>query len=138
MSQPEEPELTPLEKIQANAELVIQIMREKVGVELSYDEESVKWIDGYIERNRASLAPATRDQIISVLGSFLGECIRRRFGGEWREVDGRWGIAFGPRTFVFPFAKVAKQFENGRDGGDSIYSLYSTVGPLFVKPLQRE
>jgi hypothetical protein len=69
--------------------------------------------------------------LINVLGSFVGECIRHEFGGEWKQVDGQWGISFDPLNVAFPFAKITKQFENGHEGGDSIFSLYEII-PLLV------
>jgi hypothetical protein len=63
----------PIEEIvRYNAELVIRQMKAGLGVNLAYDEASVVWLDGYIERNRSTLAQNTIDMLINTLGSFLG------------------------------------------------------------------
>ena len=41
------------EQIKANAELVIAQMRPLSGFAFGYDAQSVAWLDGYIERERA-------------------------------------------------------------------------------------
>ena len=135
MSQRNDADLTELEKIQANAELVIRIMREDGDVELKYDQASVKWIDEFIERHRKNFDQHATNHLVSILGSFVGECLRREYGGEWKEVNGQWGILFNPPNVAFPFAKIAKQFANGHEGGDSIYSFYKMTPHIMkLKP----
>ncbi len=58
------------------------------------------------------------------------ECIRHKYGGRWAEHDGHYAIEFDDRNAVFPFSKVAKQFENGQE--DSIESLFTLI-PLVFK-----
>jgi hypothetical protein len=66
--------------------------------------------------------------LVSVLGSFLGECIIANAGGSWRWTEERqWGVAFPNNNWSFPFAKVSKLFENGLEGGDSILSFYDVT-----------
>ncbi|MEK7858769.1 MAG: hypothetical protein AAB320_06460 [Elusimicrobiota bacterium] len=119
------------EKFAHNAELAIKTISEQCGVTLGYDEKSVVWLDGYIERLRGGIDPEFKDSLVGVFGSYLGECIRRRFGGRWDETDGRWAIRFDEKNAAFPFAKVFKQFENGPT--DSIAAFYRAI-PAFFKP----
>ena len=95
------------ESIKYNAELVIKQMKDLLGVILSYDEESVAWLDNYIVGIRGDLSQEVMDNLVSVLGSFFGECIRRRYGGEWRQTEGQWAIVFDDRNAIFPFTKMA-------------------------------
>jgi hypothetical protein len=123
------------EGIRANAELVITSMREQLGVLLDYDEKSVEWLDGYIERNREQFEPDELDRIVSVLGSFLGECIRIQFGGEWVEVEGQWAVRIGngPGSLTaFPFNKVWKHFEQGIEEGESVAGFYKSIPALLT------
>lgn len=131
MSNKPESEMSPVDKIRANAELVIRIMRESLGVELSYDAQSVKWIDGYIERQWSTGDPALVNRLVSILGSFVGECIRHEFGGEWSQIDGSWGILFRSNNAAFPIQKVAKQFKDGAENGESIYGFYQVIPIMF-------
>jgi hypothetical protein len=116
--------------ISHNAATFIEVARSKLGVNLAYNEQSVAWVDGYIERNRQHLDERTLEALTNFIGPFLGECIRRRYGGRWEQVDGRWAIRLDDKNAVFPVAKVEKQLRYG--SGDSILSLYTAVPILFA------
>jgi len=120
------------EDIRANAELVVQQIRQLSGMDFGYTHESVKWLEGYIERLREAgqfenAEPKTK--LISVFGSFLGECVIRCYGGAWKlHEPGVWGVAFNEDNIAFPFAKVAKQIDNGlEDGIASFFKLIPTI-----------
>jgi hypothetical protein len=121
-----------VEDIKANAEMTIQQMRPLSRMNFGYTRESVEWLEGFIESMRQSgelEAEDTRDRLVSVFGSFLGECIVRCYGGVWTEREGVWCIAFEGGNFVFPFAKVSKQMEHGLE--DSIGGLFRAVPVVF-------
>jgi hypothetical protein len=127
--------MEPREAIQQNARLVIEKLGPLSGLEtrFGYNRESVEWVDGFIERQR--LRPevkANPEEMVQVLGSFLGECVLHTYGGEWREHDGSWGVFFDAGNAVFPFAKVRKQFDNGLEGGDSILGFFEIIEPVFL------
>lgn len=117
------------ENIRLNAELVRKTFAENNDVRLEFDAPSVEWLDGYIERNRANWSGAAAEQLSGVLGSFLGECIRAEYGGEWRETENGLAVAFSDGNAAFPFNKIRKQIENG--GEDSIASFYNSIAVLF-------
>ena len=118
--------MTNEEKIAANAADVITAFS---GNDLGFDERSVQWIDGYIERNRDQWDGTMRASLGNTLGSFLGECIRHNFGGRWQMTENGLAIMFDSRNGVFPFNKVNKQIENGSE--DSISSFYNSISVLF-------
>lgn len=126
-----ETELTEKEKIHANALLVIKHLSEAAGFELGFNEESVAWVDGFIERQRIreGVGLETVESLVSRLGSFLGECMRHQFGGEWKQADGGMAIRFSAGNEAYPFNKVSKHFAYG--SGDSILSFYKSAGVLF-------
>jgi hypothetical protein len=98
---------------------------------LKYDAESVKFIEGFIERNKSSMDKEASKGLINSLGSFLGQCIISNYGGHWA-IDKETNavcIAFDDLNKVYPFAKVSKQFENGLE--DSVSSFYSIIPTLF-------
>jgi len=68
-----------------------------------------------------------------MIGCYLGECIIKTYGGTWKLHEGQWGVFFDDSNAVFPFAKVSKQFQNGHDGGDSIFSFFEVISPVFRK-----
>ncbi len=117
------------ENIRKNAELVIKVIGENNNVELGFDSESVEWLDGFIERQRTRADDETIKSLTSVLGSFLGECIRENYGGEWRQTENGLAVEFDGGNAVFPFNKTEKQFCNGSD--DSVFSFYQTIPLVF-------
>ena len=136
--------MTDLDKLRANAELVIQNLREVSEIEnFGYNAESVAWVAGFIERQRLrpDLDKAALDRLSTNLGCYLGECVIACFGGEWQLVQGSWAITFDADNAAFPFSKVQKQFANGREGGDSIQGWFEVIPELFAKvwqPQQRQ
>src|SRR5437773_5184459 len=71
--------------IRANAELVIA-MANKRGHEVGYDEEGVRWLDGFIQRQHEQGDRGHFDGLISTLGSYLGECMVHAIGGESAQI----------------------------------------------------
>jgi hypothetical protein len=65
----------------------------------------------------------------SILGSFLGECIRRNFGGEWKTSENGFCIMFDGQNAVYPFAKTEKHLRNGNE--DSMVGLYKMIPVCF-------
>lgn len=117
------------EKMQYNARIVVDHMREKKGVELELDRESVAWLSEYIDSVRGSLSEEGIDGLVNLFGSFLGEAIRSYFEGEWAQVKGQWAIAFDARNAVFPFNKTRKHFDEGAE--ESILSLFDAISQVF-------
>ena len=122
-------DLPMVDRIRANAELVVSVAAKQLGEAVGYDEAGVRWLDGYIQRQHEQGDPAKRDGLVSTLGSFLGECIVRSFGGEWAEVDGSWCVRFDPRHAAYPFAKVGKHLEHGAE--DSVLSFFTIIPVVF-------
>jgi len=103
----------------------------KTQLKLKYNAESIKFLEGFIERNKANFNQEDAKGLINSIGSFLGQCIIENYGGHW-ERDSETGIVavgFDDKNKAFPFAKVSKQFENGLE--DSIYSFYTIIPTIF-------
>ncbi len=115
-----------LELIHANAELVVRELAHASGGPFGYDQESVAWVEGFIERQRAE-HPDTSGGLISVLGSYLGEAIIEAVpGSEWAEDNnGVLAVLFQTGDMAYPFNKVEKQIAEGLANGESIMSFYS-------------
>lgn len=107
----------------------------RAALNLKYDVDSVKFLEGFIERNKLEIPRDEWDGLINSCGAFLGQCVIKNYGGEWqKENDGHVSVAFDNRNSVFPFAKVSKQFENGLE--DSIYSFYTVIPTVFTIKLK--
>jgi hypothetical protein len=124
-----------LQRIRANADLVIETLGPRSGLEqFGFNAPSVEWVDGFIERQRLreDATPEFLEKMVSILGSFLGECIIRTYGGRWTFGEFGWGVHFDEKNAAYPFSKVQKQFDNGN--GDSIYSFFRMI-PLAIPHL---
>jgi hypothetical protein len=62
-----------------SADGVIAALR-GVGADLSYDRDSVAWIDAYIERNREHYTVEEATKVANNLGVFVDECLRVAHG----------------------------------------------------------
>ena len=113
------------DKLKALAEKV------KEQLSLSYDEESVKFLEGLIERVKPEFKGSEANGLVNSIGAFLGECIIINYGGQWSidEETQRACIIFDQQNKIFPFSKTAKQFANGLE--DSIYSFYTVIPTVF-------
>jgi hypothetical protein len=120
------------ERIRANAEMVIQNLRPLSGIDFGYTQESVEWLEGYIERLRLAgefESAESRDKLISVFGSFLGESIVRCHGGRWAQNEGMWCVAFDDQNIAYPFSKITKQIDNGLE--DGIATFFNAIPAIF-------
>ena len=118
-----------IELIKSNAQTAVNLFVRFEKVTLSYDEASVERVDNFIGRSRDVYDSSTVDRMVSVFGSFLGECVREKYGGQWDKINGEWGVRFAEGNAAFPFHKVRKQFENGSE--DSILSFYQIIPIVF-------
>ena len=75
------------EEFTALANTLIGTASDKLGVQLTLDSESVKWLDGYIERIRPGMDQSQIRGLSNTIGAFLGECIIANYGGSWRQAD---------------------------------------------------
>lgn len=120
-------------RIQANAELVRKVAREQLGVTVGYDEAGVRWLDQYIEHQREAAAPDVRERLPNTLGSYLGECVRQTFGGEWvQDPQVGWSVKINDRLSVYPFSKVRKQLASA--DGESVLGFFTAIPALLSRP----
>jgi hypothetical protein len=110
--------------------LVIQQLGPGSGINFGLNAESVKWVEGYIERiRRPGLDEKTLQGLVNTLGAFLGECLVANTPGvwAWSEQQETIGILFPGGGYAFPFNKVRKQLVDGREAGDSIAGFFDVV-----------
>ncbi|HEU4324458.1 MAG TPA: hypothetical protein VFS21_15055 [Roseiflexaceae bacterium] len=118
--------------IKENAALTIRTLGHCCPIDFGLNAESVAWVEGFIERQRArpDFDGPLADRLTDVLGSYLGECMIEIYGGRWELLDGRWGVRLPNGNAAFPFTKVHKQFDEGLDGGESVASFFQVFGMI--------
>ena len=95
------------------AQLVVDVLREKEDVQLDFSAESVSWLDGYIDRHRAALDAPEKRLLQEMFGAYLGESMRLTAGGKWVvEAGDRWIIAFSERDQASPFEWIAAHLDH--------------------------
>ena len=113
--------------------MVVQTFTPSAGFQLGYDEASVRYVEGLVLRLRSGADEEFIKNLSGKLGCYLGECIRRNFGGQWQAGPHGIGISFDAANAVYPLSKVEKLFRYGE--GDSIVSFYTLIPQLFAKVL---
>ena len=88
-------------------------MNEKEAVELDFSAESVSWLDTYIDEHRAQLNENDKSLLQEKFGAFLGESIRRNYGGRWvKDSDDQWMITFDDQHHTSPFAIIGEHLHH--------------------------
>ncbi len=125
-------------EIAENAKLVIEQFQEMTEFQFGYNPESIKWVDGFLNRQREGdgFTPDLCSGLVSTIGSFLGECIIAEYGGCWEQTEDGWSVVINHGNMTFPFSKVQKQLENGPE--DSIYSFYTVIPVVFKDVLEKQ
>jgi hypothetical protein len=127
--------MTELEMIRADAEMVVEKLGplSGLGAGFGYNRASVEWVEEFIERQRSggNLGAEATQNLAGILGSFLGECFVRAYGGAWQQTGDGWGVFFDAKNGLFPFNKVGKQFAHGVEGGDGILGFFDTIGTVI-------
>jgi hypothetical protein len=102
---------------------------------LDFSENSVMEVETILAQLARQLADGTPDaesvgEVCKVWGSYLGEVVRRRFGGEW-SIETYPGKQFATLTLsvggnkLFPTMKVHRRLTQGEE--DNVWSFYKMV-----------
>jgi len=120
--------------IRHNAALVQERMGPLSKVDFSnFSEESIEWLDGFIERNRKN---GPTEKLEQVIAAYVGEAIRVNFKCEWVGVNEGIGLQCPGEVTVLPLNKVSKQFESGHE--HSVYDFYRLVPTLIKEARERQ
>jgi len=100
-------------ELHEDAQLVIEVISDKEDVRLDFSADSILWLDTYIDRHRAKLNEGDKTVLREKFGAFLGETIRRHYGGQWVKGNGNhWMIAFGEQSQASPFDMISDHLDN--------------------------
>ncbi len=140
------PDLDLSAMMQAYAEQAVAAARE-FQIELDYSEESLKQVENILERldgpiargapgATASPSPSDVDteERCKMWGGYLGEVVRRRWGGEWVLETYPGGnvltVALStPGGTVFPSMKIYRRLSQGAE--ENVWSFYCMLRDRF-------
>lgn len=116
------------EMVEAYAEKAIKIA-ERLDCVLDYSEESLMRMETILEKS-AQESEKDISETCKIWGSYLGEVVRRKFGGEW-SIETYPGKQFATLALnvngstLFPSMKVHRRLTQGPD--ESVWSFYRMV-----------
>lgn len=95
------------------------------GERLDFSRATLKAIDTVLERNYAK--NTLSDPTIEEMGFYLGEVIRRTFGGDWRYNEGfkELCIAHPQEGFIFPVSQIRRALE--QKSTDHVQSYFDSI-----------
>ncbi len=132
--------------MQSYAEQAVAAARE-LEIQLDYSEESLKQVENILERMQdpvrgsgaSSAAPSDSEteDLCKVWGGYLGEVVRRHWGGEWVLETYPGGnvltVALNvPGGMVFPSMKIYRRLSQG--AGESVWTFYCMMRARFRAP----
>jgi hypothetical protein len=97
---------------------------------LDYSEESLRRVEDILARLAGQPQSEDLAEACKMWGSYLGEVVRRRYGGEWT-IETYPGKQFATLTLsvggnkLFPTMKVHRRLTQGQD--DNVWSFYTMV-----------
>lgn len=109
------------------SEKFISQMRES-GLILGYDRDSVAKLADQIDADRVGVSREEAERWSNFSGAYLGECLIKCYGGEWRYDDQKseWAVYLGPSEVGFyPIAKALRHITVGR--GDSVLKFFDAT-----------
>ena len=97
---------------------------------LDYSENSLMELESLLEQVSSSRQGDDMAEACKMWGSYLGEVVRRRFGGEW-SIETYPGKGFATLTLsvggakLFPSMKIHRRLTRGSD--DNLWAFYKMV-----------
>ena len=117
------------DEIRKRGELLLEHLKEFYPA-LGFDEASVEWLDGYMDRNRHVFSDEGRYGVALGFGYVLGETMIRLFGGHWEySADHQeWIVVIGPPVGkANPIGKAYKHLTQSYESISSMLRITRTV-----------
>jgi hypothetical protein len=142
------PDFTIADVMKAYAEDAVDLARERFQTELDFSEASLEQVESVLAtlHNALPKGPFEKSpergpsqeqiwQMSKVWGGYIGEVIRRRWGGKWIEkTTAHPGTVITLRvlgTDIFPLAKVYRRLINGPE--DNVHHYYQVIRREFER-----
>ena len=121
------------EQFETDAEEAMKLTRKFFVVELNFSDDSVRQLEEQFDAIDYALSGGMSHENIQLLkrvwGSYLGETIRRRYGGQWNLVSNDEGEEVPALThqgkLLFPHQQVSRRLTDGDQ--HSIWEYYQNL-----------
>ena len=101
----------------------ISFGQKRFSSDFDFDEYSIKALSQMIDDERSSYSENFKTKLTPVLGSYLGQALILKNGGEWLVMgDGSFAVTLNDDQTIWPMNRVNQQLQEGSDR--SIYALY--------------
>ena len=127
-----------VDQIRRNAEFVKVNFGSTSGLaDFGCNDRSYAYIDGFISRQIEAIRKDSRsiDQFVSIVGSFVGECIVSTYRGAWKLDDGGYAVevtAQQQQHLLQPFERVSRRVQDGEQ--DSLQGYFRELLPKALGP----
>jgi hypothetical protein len=118
-----------------NAQLVREQLSGLAGHDLPPGRDGVKFLDGFLDRNRGQLDDATKAKVADMAGCYLGAALIAEFGGRWirdQTFGGNLAVEVTPQLVCYPLTKAHKHVFDGP--GDSVRAFFNSVVAMRTAP----
>ena len=117
----------------AQAQHAVLAAKLDAGEELTFSQDSLSTVErllAAVHRSAATLPPETLTFVVNRWGVYLGEVIRRYYGGKWTaHEDGRVDLIVG-NTIIDPVGKVRKRIADG--AAENVAYFYSSINKMLA------
>lgn len=141
MSLTPEPVMVNSNTFRHSAQTVIEVFHDEFQEHLTFSRDGVVALNSYIESVRPLLTDETRENAITMLGAFLGECLIATRGGDWDNQEGYWQIMIAEGLWACPFVQIRTQLELGLEHSvvgyfDCLIALSRTLESPILKQFE--
>lgn len=130
-----------LESVCYVAENVPKRCKDLFNIELDFSVESIAPLEGIIDSFPRGDEPTILEKLnepLVAIGCYVGEVIRRNFGGEWQDTSSVNGFPIGLKlgsTYLNPIDKVIRRYKEGSEHNLTDYVRVSLLMKItFDKP----
>ncbi len=133
------------------AQDAVSFAQDQYQTNLDYSDESVRAVEKILnqlyrelprteagEMSEEASVQETVDAICNMFGGYVGEVIRRQYGGEWKietQVSDQPMVCLQVEgNYIFPPAKVYKRLANG--SGDDLWFYYEVIRQKIEEPTE--
>jgi len=122
-----------LESVESVAENVPKLCKQLFNIELDFSVDSVellgKVIDSFPQAESSEMIEKLNEPLVAI-GCYVGEVIRRNFGGKWQDTSTVNGFPIGIKlgsTYLNPVDKIIRRYKEGSEHNLTDYVRFAAL-----------